>query len=74
MAGPRSTWMSGCFPFWGPQSHGITTKAPAETELVTHATKQCIKHLNSVEACLKCTTVVNSEFQAPCLLDRWFDG
>jgi len=32
----------------GAKSHKTTTRAPAETELVAHATKQCIKHLDSV--------------------------
>jgi len=32
----------------GAKSHKTTTRAPAETELVTHAAKQCIKHLDAV--------------------------
>jgi hypothetical protein len=32
----------------GAKSHKTTTKAPAETELATHAAKQCIKHLDTV--------------------------
>ena len=31
----------------GAKSHSTTTRAPASTDLVDHATKQCIKHLDS---------------------------
>lgn len=54
----------------GAKSHRTTTEAPAETEMVTHATKQCNKHLDSIGrhaiSVRRYPTAVIRKIQAPC--------